>query len=124
MSLKIKEQRPKIKFFVVCIFAIFGIWACGGQKANQVKIADSRKLEAAIFRQHCAICHGPEAEGKDIGGRITPSLRVGDAAKRSEEEIYKQIYNGGNGMTPFNRQLSEREIRDLARFIKHDLQGN
>ncbi|MEP6925490.1 MAG: cytochrome c, partial [Pyrinomonadaceae bacterium] len=64
------------------------------------------------------VCHGAEAEGKDIGGRITPSMRDGDVLTKSDEYLYSQIQNGGNGMPPFKYQLTDREIKNMVAFIR------
>lgn len=88
-----------------------------------VVIAEDKSYEASLFRQNCAVCHGREAEGKDMDGKIIPSLRRGDVEMKSETEIYNQIYSGGNGMVPFKGQLSENEIQRMVKFVKRDLQG-
>lgn len=114
----------KLKIFVVFLFVAFIVSACSVGKAEYgVVIADDKSYEASIFRQNCAVCHGAEAEGKEMDGRLIPSLRRGDVEAKSEQEIYNQIYNGGNGMLPFKGQLSEQEIRRMVKFVKHDLQG-
>lgn len=114
----------KLKIFVVILFFAFAVFACSSGKAkNGVVIANDKSYEASIFRQNCAICHGSEAEGKEIEGKIIPSLRRAEVAGKSEAEIHNQIANGGNGMLPFKGQLSENEIRRMTRFIKYDLQS-
>lgn len=114
----------KLKIFVIFLFLAFAVLACSIGKAERgVVIAKDKSYEASLFRQNCAICHGAEAEGKQMDGRVIPSLRRNETAQKSEQEIYNQIYNGGNGMLPFKGQLSESEIRRMAKFIKHDLQG-
>lgn len=108
---------------MIFLFAVFAVLACSIGKAKRgVVIADNKSYEASIFRQNCAICHGAEAEGKEMDGKIIPSLRRGDVEQKSEQEIYNQIYNGGNGMLPFKGQLSENEIQRMVKFVKHDLQ--
>ena len=84
---------------------------------------ESVRVEASFYRSNCVVCHGAEAEGKDIGGRLTPSMREGDVLTKSDEYLYNQIQNGGNGMPPFKFQLSEKEIRNMVGFIR-DLQKN
>ena len=87
-------------------------------------ITDNKTYEASLFRQNCAICHGPEAEGKTLdNGTQVPSLREGEFKKRSEAEIYDQIANGGNGMTPFRNQLSERELNMMEGFVYRNLRN-
>ena len=88
-----------------------------------MKIEGNKSYEASLFRQHCAICHGTEAEGKQLEARVVPSLRRGDVESKSEQQIYNQISNGGNGMLPFRNTLTENEIERMVKFVKHDLQG-
>ena len=115
----------KLKLFVIGFFALFALWACSESKPQGFVIADSKKYEASVFRQQCAICHGAEAEGKTLDdGTKVPSLRSGDFKFKSQAEIYNQIANGGNGMTPFRLILSERELKLMSEFVYKDLRGN
>ena len=112
-----------VKLLIILVFA--GLAACGASgPKKRFSIAESRSYEASIFRQNCAICHGPEAEGKmlDDGKRI-PNLREGEFKYTTDEQIYHHIADGGNGMIPFKNQLSEREIRQMVEFVKRDLRG-
>lgn len=129
MSFKLKDRiftgrtrAARLKTAVVSLLAALTIAACSNGKIERgVRIADETSYEASLFRQKCSICHGAEAEGKEIEGKIIPSLRRPETAQKTEQEIYNQIYNGGNGMLPFKGQLSDREIRLLTKFVKEDL---
>ncbi len=115
----------RLKLSVVLLCAAFCVFACssGNAKRNEFYISESKSYEASLFRQNCAICHGQEANGKEIDGKLIPSLRYGDAATKSEEEIYQQIKEGKLPMPAFKNQLTEDEIRKMVRFVRHDLQG-
>ena len=115
----------KIKVVVVFLFAGFFLFACSDEQnyRQEFVIAESKSYEASIFRQNCAICHGQEANGKEIDGKIIPSLRYGEAEKKTEAEIYQQIKEGKLPMPSFKNQLTEDEIRKMVKFIRHDLQG-
>jgi cytochrome c553 len=115
----------KLKFTVLCLFSALAIFACSDSKAkiNEYRIADSKSYEASLFRQNCAICHGQEANGKEMDGKLIPSLRYGDAEKKTEEEIYLQIKDGKLPMPAFKNQLTEDEIRRMVKFVRRDLQG-
>lgn len=114
----------KIKLLIVALFSIVVLLACAGENRKSFVIAESKKYEVSIYRQHCALCHGPEGEGKTLtDGKIVPSLRTGDFKFKTPEQISKQISNGGNGMLPFNRILSEREIQLMTDFVYKDLRG-
>ncbi|MBS1792856.1 MAG: cytochrome c [Acidobacteria bacterium] len=115
----------KLLKITVTLSFIAAAAACGSAPPPRPAfvIADSKSYEASIFRQNCAICHGQEANGKEIDGKIIPSLRYGDAAKKSEQEIYLQIKEGKLPMPAFKNQLTEDEIRKMVRFVRRDLQG-
>ena len=112
----------RTRVFLVCCFVAFGL-ACLNSGANKrYVIADSKEYEASLFRQNCAICHGPEAEGKTLAdGRQTPNLREGDFKYKTDSEIYRHIADGGNGMVPFRNQLTDREINLMVRFVQDKL---
>lgn len=109
---------------VFVTFLFVGLLACGGGPSKKFVISESRSYEASLFRQNCAICHGPEAEGKTLSdGTAVPGLRRGEFKYRSAGEIYRHISEGGNGMVPFRNQLTEREINMLVEFVQRDLRG-
>lgn len=115
----------KVKIIIAVIFFSFGLLACAGAKQRYYSIAENKKYEATIYRQNCMICHGPEGEGKMLtDGKLVPSLRTGNFKAKTRAEIYKQISEGGNGMLPFNRTLSERELKLMSDFVYRDLRGN
>ncbi len=115
-----------LKVFIILLFAGIFAAACISDASSKkgVIIAEDKSYEASLFRQNCAVCHGREAEGREMDGKVIPSLRRGDVETKSEAEIYNQIYNGGNGMVPFKGQLSENEIERMVKFVKFRLQGN
>ena len=113
-----------VKIFVLLGLSIFGIIACTQQGPKRYVIAESKAYEASLFRQNCAICHGPEAEGRTLSdGSKVPGLREGEFKYKTDAEIYRHIAEGGNGMTPFRGMLSEREIRLMVQFVQKDLRG-
>ena len=110
---------------------VIGFWCvfmltCANRDSGVGKsfvIAESNSYEASLFRANCAICHGKEAYGKTLDGKPVPSLRFGDSAKKTEEQIYQQIAHGKLPMPSFDKQLTEKEMRQMARFVIRDLQG-
>lgn len=112
------------KYKLIAIFIAFLIIACSEGKPDRsgIVIANSSSYEATIYRQNCAICHGREAYGKKVDGKLVPSLRFGEASKKTEEEIYRQIAYGNLAMPSFKDQLTEKEIRRMVIFIIRDLQ--
>ena len=110
------------KLVVLGVFTYLAILSCGGTGKQRYVISESKAYEASLFRQNCAICHGAEAEGKTLDdGKQTPNLRQGDFKYKTDGEIYRHIADGGNGMTPFRGQLTEREINLMVRFVQDQL---
>ena len=110
----------RLKFIIISIFIVAAMASCLSSKPRKYIIADSKAYEASLFRQDCAVCHGPEGEGKTLDdGKVIPNMREGELKFKTEAEIYKQIAEGGNGMTPFRDQLTERELNLMAKFV-HD----
>lgn len=116
----------QFKCVAVFLFAAFAVFACstGTPMRREFNITESKSYEVSLFRQNCAVCHGQEANGKAMAdGKLVPSLRYGDAANKSEEEIYNQIKEGKLPMPAFKNQFSEKEIRQMVQFVRRDLQG-
>jgi len=113
-----------LKIGLILIATGFYAGACVTTQGTSYVIGESKAYEATLYRQNCAICHGPEGNGKTLeDGTVVPSLRKGEFKAPSESQIYKQIADGGNGMLPFRRQLSDREIKLLTTMVHRDLRG-
>ncbi|MBK9164846.1 MAG: cytochrome c [Acidobacteria bacterium] len=113
-----------MKLIAAAVFAAIGMAGCFGGGGGRYVIGESKAFEASLYRQNCAICHGPEGDGKTLDdGTVVPSLREGNFKAVNDGQIYNQIANGGNGMVGFRRQLSERELRLLVDLVRRDLRG-
>lgn len=113
----------QLKMCVIFVFAILA--SCFASNPQRYSITNSKAYEASLFRQHCAICHGPEGEGKTLDdGKIVPNMREGELKFKTEPEIYKQISAGGNGMTPFRDILTERELNLMTKFVHDELRSD
>ena len=109
-----------LKILTFILFTLIASFACFRSAPDNFVISESKAYEASLFRQNCSICHGPNGEGSILEtGTKVPSLREGVFKFNTENEIYNQIANGGNGMTAFREQLTERELRLMAEFV-HD----
>jgi mono/diheme cytochrome c family protein len=79
------------------------------------------------FKKHCEACHGETGDGgivKVENVRLkVPSLKKGHALKHTDEQLAKQITNGGEGMPKFKDKLKPEEINELVGFVRHQFQG-
>jgi mono/diheme cytochrome c family protein len=113
-----------LKLSVLALLPILIGFACSKSGKPRYSITQSKAYEASLFRQNCAICHGPEGEGKTLDdGKQIPNLRDGDFKYKTDAEIEHHIAEGGNGMTPFRGQLTEREINLMVRFVQDELRA-
>lgn len=116
--------RNYAKLIVLATFILFSI-ACTFLRPVRYSIVESKTYEASLFRQNCAICHGPEGEGKTLtDGRQVPGLRDPQGKYKTDAEIFRHIADGGNGMVAFRNILTEREINLMVNFVQRDLRGN
>jgi mono/diheme cytochrome c family protein len=75
------------------------------------------------YERNCAVCHGPQGQGTQLGTMVVPSLRQGAPLARTDEQLFTQIADGGKGMPPFKHAFDDRQIQDLVRFIRTEFQG-
>lgn len=95
--------------------------------AASTPMTDEFAAAGANFTKNCEPCHGATGEG----GLVTidnkrlkvPSFKAEHAMKHTDEQLIKQILNGGDGMPKFKDKLTPTEINDLVRFIHHQFQG-
>jgi cytochrome c553 len=66
----------------------------------------------AIFVESCGSCHTLEEAG--TSGTVGPNL---DDSTLDMNAVVEQVRNGGGAMPPFEGQLSEEEIQNVAAFV-------
>jgi mono/diheme cytochrome c family protein len=103
----------------LALAAAAGCDARAGKPAPAGTAADRTR---ALYDQSCAACHGPQGEGKQLGTMNVPTLRQGAALNDPDERLFSQIADGGKGMPPFKYTLDDRQIEDLVRFVREELQ--
>jgi mono/diheme cytochrome c family protein len=108
-----------LAFALVCV--ALAASACGPRERKPP--ARSTDPTRELFERNCAICHGKEGEGRQVGTLTVPSLRAGRAVADPDERLLAQIQNGGNGMPAFKWSLTDEQMQDLLRFVREDLQG-
>jgi mono/diheme cytochrome c family protein len=92
--------------------------ACSGERGG----ASGDTQTARLYRRQCAACHGPEGAGGQVGTLKVADLRAPHAVAYTNEQLFRKIYDGGNGMPPFKYSLSDQQMYDLVRFIRNDIQ--
>jgi len=74
---------------------------------------------SATFRTKCAMCHGPDGSGSEVGKSMNvPDLRLPVVQKLADAELAQVISNGKGGMPSFKNSLSEGQIHALVAYIR------
>jgi cytochrome c6 len=74
---------------------------------------------SATFRTKCAMCHGQDGGGSEVGKTMNaPDLRSPAVQKLPDAELAKVISDGKGGMPPFKSSLSEDQIHALVKQIR------
>ena len=116
-------MRVRESFFYLTIVCL--ALSAGGciTRAPQSAASTAGATPRVLYERNCAQCHGPRGEGTQLGTMKTPPLNSGAALTDPDEKFFKQISDGGNGMPPFKYTLDDKQINDLVRFVREEIQG-
>lgn len=103
--------------------ALAAAFGCDARARKPGPAASRADATRALYERNCVTCHGPRGEGQQVGTLRVPSLREGVALASTDDRLFTQIANGGAGMPPFKYTLDDRQIDDLVRFIRTEMQG-
>ena len=115
-------MRVKINLFFLVIVCLALSAAGCGSRAEKPAAAGAVPVRL-LYERNCAVCHGPQGQGTQLGTMKIPPLSTGAALTDPDEKFLKQINDGGNGMPPFKYTLDDKQIGDLVRFIREEIQG-
>ena len=74
----------------------------------------------AVYREHCATCHGASGGGDGTAMRALADLRSAPTSRRHAGEIFWLVNHGipARGMPRFDDRLSEAQRWDVINFIR------
>jgi len=74
---------------------------------------------SATFRTKCAMCHGQDGGGSEVGKSMNvPDLRSPAVQKLSDTQLAQIISDGKGGMPSFKNSLSEDQIHSLVSYVR------
>jgi len=81
--------------------------------------SDAPAAGAKIFAEHCASCHGEDAEGKTQGKHVRPNLHADRIKAATPGELFWLLTNGSqkNGMPSWSR-LPDAQRWQLITYLK------
>ena len=74
---------------------------------------------SATFRTKCAMCHGQDGSGSEVGKSMhVPDLRSPAVQKLPDAQLAEIISDGKGGMPSFKSSLSEGQVHSLVAHIR------
>ena len=117
-----RGMRPATLIRISAALAALGLFAAACSEGGGAPSSPQGRARQ-LYERNCAACHGPSGEGRQLGTLSVPSLREGRAVTDPDARVLTQMRDGGNGMPPFKATFDDRQIQDLVRFIRVEIQG-
>jgi cytochrome c6 len=101
---------------LLAIFVVLMFFVVSSTRANP---APDNAATSATFRTKCAMCHGQDGGGSEVGKSMNVSdLRSPAVQKLTDAQLAQVIADGKGGMPPFKSSLSEDEIHALVAHLR------
>ncbi len=102
---------------VIGIFAFAGI----GTSVSTTGLTGEAVSSRALYRTHCAECHGNDGRSNTKRGRETEAtdLTAPEVKDDPHDKVVRIITNGKGDMPGFKGKLSSGQIASIARYIKN-----
>ena len=115
--------RDRTRHYVICTTTTLTALVIGltlfPVSIARAKGGQDSAASSATFRTKCAMCHGQDGAGSDVGKTMNvPDLRSQAVQKLPDAELAQVISNGKAGMPPFKSSLSEDQIHALVTYIR------
>lgn len=74
---------------------------------------------ATLFRNKCAMCHGEDGTGSDVGRALgVANLRSDDVQKLTNAQLTEVITNGKKKMPANKGNLTPAQIKSLVTYVR------
>jgi cytochrome c551 len=106
-----------VSLVIVAVVLVLGGVACGGDD-NESATTETTTTETGtaagreVFVANCGSCHTLADAG--TSGQVGPNL---DTIGLDASAVENQVRNGGGAMPPFEGQLSDDEIAQVAAYV-------
>lgn len=101
---------------LLLLFVILALFVASIVRASPVPDAAASR---ATFKTKCAMCHGDDGAGSDVGKSLhAPDLRSPAVQKLSDSELTQVISNGKGGMPAFKDSFNEDQIHGLVAHVR------
>jgi cytochrome c6 len=82
--------------------------------------AKSAEKSAALYKQKCAMCHGPDGKAETPAGKAmkVPSFASPESKKKSDAELADIIEKGKAKMPKYGASMKPDEIKEMVAYIR------
>jgi mono/diheme cytochrome c family protein len=115
-------MRPAKILRLALAAAVLSMTSAACATSGNAPPAQDNDPTRTLFQRNCAVCHGKQGEGQQVGTLRVPALSEGRPLTDPDERLFAQISDGGNGMPPFKFSLTDEQIHDLVRFVRENIQ--
>lgn len=113
---KNKFTSSRFRFSVTC--AVFLAASSMLSIRGPLRADSSAGAAKATFTAKCAMCHGADGAGSQVGKTMNvPDLRAPAIQETPSSQLADIIANGKNGMPSFKGSLSADQIHGLVGYI-------
>ena len=113
-------MKTLVKASIVCLITVTGCVALIPRSTATETPSTEVESTAALYRRHCASCHGVDGKSNTAKGRETDAddLTTGKVQGKSIAAIAAVIRNGKGDMPGFRRKLTASQINSVAQHVK------
>ena len=90
---------------------------------SAAELPSARARGQALFLEHCALCHGANADGHGVraSGFEKPPADLHRAEYRDAARVLHAVRDGvqGSPMAGWKQSLGELELRELSAYVVH-----
>jgi cytochrome c6 len=110
------EHHVMFASTILLLFAGLTLFVVSTVQANP---GPDSAASSATFRTKCAMCHGPDGSGSEVGKSMNvPDLRSAVVQKLPDGQLAQIISDGKGGMPAFKNSLSEDQVHSLVAHIR------
>jgi len=112
-------SRAQVKISALVAACALFVCACAVGKGAGAVEAASREL----FKSRCAVCHGEDGLGRQVGEMRAQSLKNESALAMTEDRMVQWVKRGSGDMPSFAASLTNEQIRGVVRHVRKNIQG-
>lgn len=117
--MKQDKTQSHIVFAATILLVLFGGLTFFVASIVRANPAPDTPAVSTTFRTKCAMCHGRDGAGSEVGKSMNvPDLRSPAVLKLPDANLAEIISTGKGGMPSFKKSLTDDQIHSLVTYIR------